>query len=120
VSKETPIQRIKVAGEYYVLMPLEEYDAIANSANLISSRLREPKEVKEVRNETPVFSEGKSKLRSWRKHRDLTQIELAKRAKISASYFVQIENGSRTGKPALWRALAEALNVSIEEILPES
>lgn len=61
---------------------------------------------------------GESSLKLWRKHRGFTLQELGKTVGVSQSFLSEIENGNRRGAPSLWRRLAEALNVSADDILP--
>jgi DNA-binding XRE family transcriptional regulator len=120
VSKDTPIQQIKVAGEYYVLMPFAEYDALSKAAKLLSSEFREPKDVGEVENGPPARREGESALRAWRKHRRRTLEELGIMVECGKSFLSEIETGKAKGSIELWGKLARALEASIEDILPES
>ena len=62
--------------------------------------------------------DGENALKVWRKYREMTIDELAAASGTRQSLISLIENGKAQGKPAHWRALAEALNVSIEDILP--
>ncbi len=55
-------------------------------------------------------------LRQWRK---LTQAELAKKAAISQGYLSEIETGKKTGDLATLRAIAGALDVSLDNVTPE-
>ena len=118
MSKETPIQRLKVGGQYYVLMLLDEYQALANAANALSKALTEPKGIHEYANIGPDFQSGETHLRAWRKYRGLTLAELSEIVGISQSYLTLVERGQRQGRPLQWRSLAEALRVTIEDILP--
>jgi len=64
--------------------------------------------------------DGENALRAWRKHRGLTQDQLAARANVRLSTVSEIETGKAQGKPSIWRAFANVLNVSVDDILPES
>ena len=118
MSQETPIQRLKVGGQFYVFMPFDEYQALAKSASALSKALTEPENVHEFTSTVPVVKNGDGNLRAWRKHRGLTLDELAAMAGTRKSFLSQIENGNMLGRATLWRTLAEALDVSIEDILP--
>jgi DNA-binding XRE family transcriptional regulator len=61
---------------------------------------------------------GGNALRVWRKHRGMSLDELAQRSGTRKSHLSEIENGKAQGRPALWRALADTLNVSTDDILP--
>jgi DNA-binding XRE family transcriptional regulator len=61
---------------------------------------------------------GENPIRVWREHRRLTQQALAQAAGISAAYLSQLEQGVRMGKIGVLRALAQALEVDLEDFLP--
>ena len=61
--------------------------------------------------------DGENPLRVWREHRHLTQQELADRAGISKPYLSQLEAGKRTGTTDVLARLAEALNLTIDDIV---
>lgn len=62
--------------------------------------------------------DGKNPVKILREHRGVTQAALAKAAGISKLYVSQIETGRRKGSLETLRALAKALKVDIDLILP--
>ncbi|MFA5123371.1 helix-turn-helix domain-containing protein [Zavarzinia sp.] len=60
--------------------------------------------------------EGESPLRVWREHRGLSARALAEKAGLSQAYVSQIEGGRREGSIAAFKALATALDVTIDDI----
>ena len=62
--------------------------------------------------------DGKNPLRIWRNFRGLTQQELADQVGISKPYLSQIETGKRTGTAEVLAAIASALGVTIEDVMP--
>ena len=113
----TPIQRLKIEGRFFVILPAEEYEALVRSANELSQRLLTPVEASSA---MPVLREGESQLRSWRKHRGLTLEKLASMVGSHKVNLSTLERGKQKGTVETWRRVAEALNVTIEEILPSS
>jgi len=98
---------IHVSGKPHVLVPLHDFTALKNDF----SRSDLPEEVKEklaLGQESPV--------KILRKHRGLTQGDLAKIAGISRPYLTEIETGRKDGSIRALKALAEALNVSLEHL----
>ena len=61
---------------------------------------------------------GENPVKVWREYRGLTQQQLAEKAGISAAYLSQIETGKRTGSAEVLQALARALNLDLDDILP--
>lgn len=60
---------------------------------------------------------GENRIRVWREHRGLSAAALAKRAGIAAAYLSQIETGKRDGTVETYRKLAEALRVSLDDLI---
>lgn len=56
-------------------------------------------------------------IRQWRKHRGLTQEQLAERIGVSRSYLTKIERGDRRWDQPFMEAAAEALRVSVVDLL---
>lgn len=59
---------------------------------------------------------GENPLRVWREHRGLTCSALAEKAGVVQSYISEIETGKKDGSLKTMKKLADALNVSIDDI----
>ena len=55
----------------------------------------------------------------WRRHRGLTQADMARLAGVSQPYLAQLENGQREGSVSVYRKLARQLKLSVDELLPD-
>ena len=55
----------------------------------------------------------------WRRHRGLTQADMAQLAGVSQPYLAQLENGQREGSVSVYRRLARGLGLSVDELLPD-
>ena len=60
---------------------------------------------------------GDTPLKVFRKHRGLTQRQLADKADTAAAYVSQIETGRRAGSIAMLRRLAHALDLEIDDLI---
>ncbi len=60
---------------------------------------------------------GDSPIQVWRQYRGLSQQMLAESVGVSQAYIAQLEAGQRQGKPALFKKLAEALSVSVDDLI---
>jgi len=58
--------------------------------------------------------EGESAVRVWREFRGLSLRALAARAGVSAGYLSEIEAGKKPGSVEAYKALAEALDASVD------
>jgi DNA-binding XRE family transcriptional regulator len=55
----------------------------------------------------------------WRKHRGLTQVDMAQAIGVSQPYLAQLENGQREGSVSVYQRLARRLGLSVDELLPD-
>ena len=60
---------------------------------------------------------GENRVKVWREHRHLTAKDLAEQANIGPAFLSQIETGKRAGTVATLVALAEALNVTADDLI---
>jgi DNA-binding XRE family transcriptional regulator len=67
---------------------------------------------------TYALLDGENPVKVWREYRGMTQQALAESAGISTSYLSQIETGKREGKTAVLQAIAHALNLTLDDIVP--
>lgn len=66
---------------------------------------------------TYAILDGANPLRVWREYRGLTQQQLADTVGISKPYLSQLEAGQRTGSTNVLNALAQALNVTLDDLV---
>ncbi len=119
-------QIVEIAGQKMAMLPLADYqqllDLAEDQADIAAAQRAEARRL--AGEEYVPFElvnaiiQGENALRAWRKYRGLTQLQLAGLAQLRKSTVSEIENGKAQGKPALWRALADALKVSVDDILP--
>ncbi|MCA9982032.1 MAG: helix-turn-helix transcriptional regulator [Anaerolineales bacterium] len=67
---------------------------------------------------TFAILDGANPIQVWRVYRGLTQQALAEQAGISPSYLSQLESGKRTGTAEVLQAIAAALNLTLDDLLP--
>lgn len=103
--------------EYEVLVAkAAEADEDAGTARLVARARQEvmagtpliPKEV------VDRLANGESALRVLREWRDVTQMYLSLKTKLSQGYLSDIENGRRTGTPEALRLIANTLKVPLD------
>ncbi|MHB8885181.1 MAG: helix-turn-helix domain-containing protein [Methylovirgula sp.] len=107
-------------GETLVVLPIEEYEALVDAADHAKAlaALAGGEETL-THAEVQALLEAPTPLAFWRKKRDLTQTVLATAAGISQNYVAALEKGDRKGDPALFKKLAAALNVTIEDLVAD-
>ena len=62
--------------------------------------------------------DGANAIKTWREYRMLSQPELAEKAGISVPYLSQLETNKRKGTLTVLSAIAKALQVSLEHVVP--
>ncbi|HUS83506.1 MAG TPA: helix-turn-helix transcriptional regulator [Anaerolineales bacterium] len=101
---------IRLRDEAEMLQDVADYDAAKEALEQGEELI--PSEV------TFAILNGENPTRVWRNYRALTQQELADRAGISKPYLSQIETGKRTGTAEVLAAIANALGVTLDEMMP--
>ena len=119
-------QIVEIAGQKIAMLPLADYKLLLELAeDQADIAAAERAELRRAQGEEYVPFElvdaiinGENALRVWRKYRGLTQDQLAEKANVRKATLSEIENGKAQGKPAIWRAFADVLNVTVDDILP--
>jgi DNA-binding XRE family transcriptional regulator len=62
---------------------------------------------------------GEHPVRLWREHRGLSQEQLAGKAHIARSYLAEIEGRKKPGSLDAYRKLANALGLTVDDLMPE-
>ena len=118
------VQFIKKDGEpEWVVLPVEEYlllvDAVESMEDLmLYQEAMETSEEIIPGEVVDLLLQGENPIRVWRTFRGISQHKLAHSTNISESYLSQLEGRRKTGTIPVMDAIAEALNVSLEEIMP--
>ena len=105
-------------GENLVTMTATEYQDLVDARDAAIA-------MREIANGTmPTIAEADldaylaapTALAFWRKHREMTQVELSQAARISQPYLAQLENGQREGTVSVYLRLAKLLHVRIDDL----
>ncbi|MEP7223140.1 MAG: helix-turn-helix transcriptional regulator [Novosphingobium sp.] len=120
------VQFIEIGGQKMAMLPLDEFHLLRNAgedqADLRAAALAEMRRV-EGEEYLPAdlvdkLLGGENALRIWRKYRGFTLDSLSSATGVVKSTLSNIENGKRSGTAATWRSLADALRVTVDDILP--
>lgn len=109
--------RLLPVAEYERLIDIAEDKADALAAGEAEKRRQDGEEYLPVEMTDRIMS-GESPLRVWRRFRGKTLSDLASVTGMTHASLSRIECNTQRPKPATWRALATALNVSVDDILP--
>ena len=102
---------LHIQGKPYMLVPLHEYRMMANSDNVSKSNNLD----EDVLDSLTAGQE--SPVRILRKHRNMTQQELAEAAGLSRPYLTEIEKMRKPGSIKALRAIAAALSVDVRHLM---
>lgn len=116
-----------VDGMRMATLPAEDYERLIDTAeDRADVRAAESAEARRTAGEEYLPADivrrmlaGESLLRAWRAHRRLTLSRLSCHAGIGPSYLSELELGKKPGTPRVWRKLANALEVSVDDIMPD-
>ena len=120
VSFKTP------SGDDMIILPRSEYEALTEYADMLTDIAAYDAFKEKLANgeEELIPSEfvnrildGENPIRVWRDLRGLSAKDLALACGISAAYLSEIENGHKEGSITVLKKLAEALNVSLEDLV---
>jgi DNA-binding XRE family transcriptional regulator len=101
---------MRLVAEAEMLQDVRDHDAILKAVEQGEEEVIPAKVVYAI-------LDGENPIRVWREHRQLTQRQLAEKAGISTPYLSQLESGKRAGKTGVLSAIAQGLNVELEDIL---
>jgi len=120
------VQIIEIGGRKMAVLPVEDYQRLAEIAEDredIAAAADTERRRKEGMEYLPAgmvnrILDGENALRVWREYRGMTMAELAEKSGYGYSMISKVEAGSRQGTVALWNAVAAALKVLPEDIMP--
>jgi len=114
------------AGERLVVLAEVEYQALVEAAEEAADEaaIRRFKERLAAGEEELLPEEmvdrilgGENPIRVWRQHRGLSVKALAESAGIAPAYLSQIETGKRDGTLSTIKKIADALDVSVDDLV---
>lgn len=120
------VQIVEIGGQKMAMLPIADYERLVDIAEDKADALAAAEAERRRRDGEEYLPasladcilNGGSALKTWRKFRGRTLGELAQAVGTTQATLSRIETGKMQGRPALWRAMAETLNVSVDDILP--
>lgn len=120
------VQILEIAGKKMAVLPFDDYQRLLESAEDredIAAAIDAERQRNEGMEYLPArmanrILDGENALRVWRDHRGMSITELAEKCGYGHSMISKIEAGSRQGTVALWNAIATALGVLPDDIMP--
>ena len=100
---------IHIAGKPHVLVPVHDFTALKNGNDGTSALPESAIEALALKTDNPI--------KIIRKARGLTQNDIARAAGLSRPYLTEIETGKKDGSIRALKAIAKALDVSLETLV---
>ena len=123
------IQLIERNGKpEWAVLPYEEYLHLVEQAEMLedirdydAAKAAIERGEEELIPSEVVFAilDGENPIKVWREFRGLTQQQLAEAVGISKPYLSQIETGKRSGTTEVLATIANALHVSIDNLVTQ-
>ena len=113
-------------GERMVILPETDYLALRDAAaskldgdaiKRFEASLLEGTEELLPASLVNAILDGANPVRVWRKYRGLSAKALANQAGLAPAYLSQIETGKRDGTLETYRRIAEALNLTLDDLV---
>lgn len=122
------VQFIELGGQKMAVLPISDYErlleAVEEQADIAAAKSAEQRRAAGEEylpmDMAERLLEGENALRVWRQHRRLSIGQLTDLSGVNRATISQLENDKAYGRPATWRALANALGVIVDDILPDS
>lgn len=119
---------VEIAGHQMVFMPLAHYDRLVRLAEGITEFIEDVDKSRASRKSGKMsradalnrINKGENRLKVWRIYRGLTQTQLGNAIGLHKVTISKYEAGKLGGSGKLWRDLAKALAVEVDDIFPES
>lgn len=119
-------QFIEIEGKQVVVIPADDYRVLLEKAEMLDdvAAYDRAKAALAAGDEELVpaaivnaILDGENPIRVWRRHRGMSQVQLAEAADISQAYLAQIETRKREGTLGLYRSLADVLGVNLDDLV---
>lgn len=111
------------SGPAFAVMPIDEYRRLLAASDVSNLSDEEVFDRAIAKNEESFPAEitrklvaGENPIRVFRKHRGLTQGELAEKVSSTSTYISQLETGVRSGSVDLLKSIAAALDVDLDSL----
>ncbi len=111
-----PVYAVIPYNDYLQLLEEIEDARDIREADEISARIERGEEETIPAHVVWELMNSERPLRIWRQYRGLTLQALADQVGISKSYLSQIESGNRSGSTNVLKRIAQALNLSLDDI----
>lgn len=115
------IRTIMENGKQFAIIPMQDYEKLCNDAEMNHEIAAYDAAIARGQEAFPIsiydrIDAGDNPIVVFRKYRGLTQTALAELAGIERSMLSAIEHGKKTGSVASLKAIAQAIDVSLDDL----
>lgn len=115
-SNGQPEYAVIPVAAYHELLELAEDAEDIHTADMATRAIEDGEEVIDGAVVDALLG-GENPVKVWRTYRGLTQGALGKKIDTGKSYISQIETGKRDGSVAVYKRIAEALDVDVDDLI---
>ncbi|MFD1103463.1 helix-turn-helix transcriptional regulator [Sphingobium olei] len=120
------VQIVEIAGQKIAMLPMDDYQRLVDIAEDkadVHASIEAERRAREGEEYIPSeildrILAGENALRVWRNYRGLTQGVLGGQVGCTSEHLSMVETGRRQASAQLWRRLAAALSVDLDDIMP--
>lgn len=120
------VQIVEIAGQKMAMLPIADYERLLafaedradGQAAISADQRRNDGEEYLPAELVDRLMSGESPLKTWRTYRGMTQLELSKKVGLSNLTISRLESGAQETSNRNMRALADALRVTVDDIMP--
>lgn len=115
MNEHIDYQTIEQDGKpVFAVVPYEQFQTLLHTSGVVENdEATIPHEVMRA-----VVVDGKSMVRAWREHLDMTQGELAEKASVSQPAIAQLETSDSEYRESTLKKLAIALGIEVDKLRP--
>lgn len=119
-------ETVERKGKQFALVPVRDLESLQQAAedlediiaaDAVFAREQEYFPMEFGEKLTEAYHRKENLVPLWREYRGLTQVQLAKKAKITQAYLSDIERGKKPGSVKTLKALAKALNIDLDDLI---
>lgn len=121
-------QFVEIAGHAMAVLPRDEFKKIAADAEkwgdlaaaVAAEQRRADGEEYMPANVVDRLLAGEHPLKVWREHRGMTATRLGEIVGRGSSMISKLEKGKAEGGIKLWKSIADALEIDLEDLVPSN
>ena len=115
-------ETIEKDGKHFVMLPMYEFNKLMEDAEMVDDIKAYDAAIIEGGEPFPAevvyaIIEGENPIKVFRQYRGMKQDDIATQSGLSRAYICEIESGKKNGSIASLKAIAEVLEVDVDDLI---